>query len=126
VAEQDREPTVVPDDDSRSWSPGTTVNDAIEGSRANGWDDLSPTTVRGYENSWKVHIKDSIGQRQIATLVAYEVERYYRGLQGGRPGGGQRPPDTRNSAPVMSPGPEVERWDAQSDCRHRAAGLDTR
>jgi integrase len=81
LAYQDRKPALVPDDDSRTWGPRTTVNDAIEGWRANGWDDLSPTTVRRYENNWKVHIKDSIGKRQIATLGAYEVERYYRGLK---------------------------------------------
>jgi hypothetical protein len=57
VAEQDSKPAVVLDEDSRSWGPRTTVNDAIEGWRANGWDDLSPTTVRRYEDNWKVHIK---------------------------------------------------------------------
>ena len=41
----------------------TTVNDAIEGWKQNGWEDLSPVTARRYENVWKVHIEKTIGKR---------------------------------------------------------------
>ncbi len=81
VADQDRAPAVVPDDVSRAWGPATTINDAIEGWRANGWDDLSPSTVRRYESMVKVHITDSIGRRRIASLGPYDVERYFRDLK---------------------------------------------
>jgi hypothetical protein len=33
-----------------AWGPKTTVNDALEAWRQNGWEDLSPTTVRRYES----------------------------------------------------------------------------
>lgn len=81
VAEQDRSPAVVPHDPGRPWGPNTTVNDAIEGWRANGWDDLSPSTVRRYESMVKVHITTSIGRRRIAGLGPYDVERYFRDLK---------------------------------------------
>jgi integrase len=57
------------------------VNDAIVGWRDNGWDDLSPSTVRRYESIWKVHIESSIGRRRIATLGPYDIEQYLRGLK---------------------------------------------
>lgn len=81
AAEQDRDPAVVPDDAARSWGPATTVNDAVEAWRANGWDDLSPSTARRYEGVWRVNIKDSIGARRIANLGPYDVERYFRDLK---------------------------------------------
>ncbi|MHB1783855.1 MAG: tyrosine-type recombinase/integrase [Acidimicrobiales bacterium] len=81
VAERDRAPAAVPTEVDTSWGPTTTVNDAIEGWRANGWDDLSPSTIRRYASIWKVHIKDSIGSRQIAKLSPYDVERYLRDLK---------------------------------------------
>ncbi|MHB1533407.1 MAG: tyrosine-type recombinase/integrase [Acidimicrobiales bacterium] len=81
AAEQDRAPAVVPDDAARPWGPATTVNNAIEGWRANGWDDLSPTTVRRYESRWTVHGKDSSGRRRIVSLGPYDVERYFRALK---------------------------------------------
>ncbi|MDQ6839108.1 MAG: site-specific integrase [Actinomycetota bacterium] len=83
VAEQDRAPVAVPDESAHPWGPTTTINDAIEGWKANGWDDLSPSTLRRYESMWKVHIKDSIGRRRIATLGPYDVERYFRDLKAG-------------------------------------------
>ena len=64
-----------------SWGPATTVNDAIEGWKQNGWDDLSPVTTRRYENVWNVHIKKAIGRERIATLTPYDVERYFRDLK---------------------------------------------
>ena len=81
VADQDRAPAVVPDDLGRPWGPATTINDTIEGWRANGWDDLSPSTVRRYESMVRVHIRDSIGRRRIASVGAYDVERYFRDLK---------------------------------------------
>ncbi|MGH9131887.1 MAG: tyrosine-type recombinase/integrase [Acidimicrobiales bacterium] len=82
VAEQDRSPAVVPAEESRVWGPTTTINDAIKGWRDNGWDDLSPSTIRRYESMWKVHIHDSIGRRRIASLGPYDIERYFRELKG--------------------------------------------
>jgi len=81
AAEQDRAPAVLPDDAARPWGPTTTVNDAIDGWKANGWDDLSPTTVRRYEGIWRVHVKDSIGRRRVVDLGPYDVERYFRALK---------------------------------------------
>src|SRR5204863_252264 len=63
------------------WGATTTVNDAIAAWRDNGWDDLSPKTVRHYESLWRVHIEGSIGRRRIASLGTYDVERYYRSLK---------------------------------------------
>ena len=75
-------PAVVPDEASRPWGPTTTINDAIAGWKANGWEDLSPATARRYDNLWKVHIRDVIGRRSIASLTAYDIERYFRDLKG--------------------------------------------
>lgn len=63
------------------WGTKTTVNDAIAGWKANGWEDLSPTTARRYESIWRVHIKDSIGPRALVTLSPYDVEVFFRALK---------------------------------------------
>src|SRR6185437_9750877 len=81
VAAQDFLPEVPAEPETTDWNQTTTVNDAIEGWKQNGWEDLSPVTVRRYENVWKVHIEKSIGRRRIATLTPYEVERYFRQLK---------------------------------------------
>lgn len=81
VAEQDASPAPVPEEESLSWGPATTVNDAIAGWKANGWADLSPSTLRRYESIWNVHVRGSIGRRKIASLGPYEVERYFRSLK---------------------------------------------
>jgi integrase len=81
VLAQDIEPELPSEPETRSWGQTTTVNDAIEGWKQNGWDDLSPVTSRRYENLWKVHIKATIGKQRIATLTPYEVERYFRDLK---------------------------------------------
>ncbi len=83
---QDVEPELMPEPETRSWGPSTTVNDAIEGWKRNGWDDLSPVTARRYENVWNVHIKKTIGRERIARLTPYEVERYFRELKAGGAG----------------------------------------
>lgn len=65
----------------RQWGPQTTVNDAIEGWKRNGWQDLSPNTVRGYEGVWNRHVRSSIGTRRVVELTPYEVEQYFRALK---------------------------------------------
>jgi integrase len=81
VADQEREPERPPREEEQAWGPTTTINDAVEGWRLNGWQDLSPNTVRGYDGVWRRHVKDSIGTRRIATLSPYDVERYFRDLK---------------------------------------------
>lgn len=80
IAEQDSAPGPVPEA-GRDWGPGTTVNQAIEGWRLNGWGDLSPNTVRRYESIWALHVRDRIGRSKIASLGPYDVERYLRQLK---------------------------------------------
>jgi integrase len=81
VAEQEREPARPVQRREEAWGPRTTINDAIEGWKNNGWQDLSPNTVRGYEGVWRRHVFDSIGKRRIATLSPYDVELYLRKLK---------------------------------------------
>ncbi len=81
VLEQDAAPEVVLDEASRPWGPSTTINEAISGWKANGWDDLSPVTSRRYESIWKLHIEDAIGKKRIASLSPYDVEKYFRKLK---------------------------------------------
>jgi len=81
LAAQDFEPEVPAESEVRDWGNTTTINDAIEGWKLNGWDDLSPVTFRRYENVWKVHIEKTIGRERISSLTPYEVERYFRGLK---------------------------------------------
>jgi integrase len=80
VSDQDKKasPSVAP---LPEWGAQSTINDAIEGWRRNGWDDLSPNTVRGYEGVWRRHVRDSIGKRRIATLSPYDVEQFLRRLK---------------------------------------------
>lgn len=80
VVGQDAKPAPIPEDGVR-WGPATTVNDAIAAWKDNGWGDLSPKTVRGYESTWKVHIAPGIGRRRIASLGTYDIERYFRSLK---------------------------------------------
>jgi len=80
-AEVQTTPTLQPDQRSRSWGPRTTINQAIEGWRDNGWDDLSPSTTRRYKSIWETHIKESIGVREIRTLSPYDVETFFRQLK---------------------------------------------
>ncbi len=86
MAEQERslraQPTpAVPSPSNRPWAEQTTINDAIEGWKHNGWQDLSPNTVRGYEGVWARHVRTSIGTRRITELTPYEVEQYFRALK---------------------------------------------
>jgi integrase len=82
VVGQDVEPKPPPPEPVRpNWNRRTTINDAIEAWKRDGWDDLSPVTVRRYENVWQVHIKKTIGREPISTLSPHEVERYFRGLK---------------------------------------------
>jgi len=63
------------------WGPDTTINDAIAAWKANGWADLSPSTVRRYQNNWDVHIHHGIGEKRIVELGPYDVEQYLRRLK---------------------------------------------
>jgi integrase len=63
------------------WNERTTINDAITSWSKNGWEDLSPTTVRHYEQLWERYIRSTIGRRRIADLSPYDVERYFRSLK---------------------------------------------
>jgi integrase len=68
-------------DDKREWGRQTTLNDAFSAWKQNGWQDLSPSTVRRYESIWSVHVADTIGSRPIAKLGSYELETYFRRLK---------------------------------------------
>jgi len=81
VIGQEDEPSMIPDDASRPWGSTTTFNDAIAGWKDNGWEDLSPVTVRRDESVWKLDIRDGIGRRRIAATSPYDVERYFRQLK---------------------------------------------
>jgi integrase len=63
------------------WGSNTTINDAIKGWKAHGWDDLSPSTSRRYASIWKTHIEPSIGRSKIADLGPYDVEQWLRRLK---------------------------------------------
>jgi hypothetical protein len=64
-----------------TWGPETTINDAIAAWKANGWADLSPSTVRRYQNNWDVHIRYGIGEKRIVDLGPYDIEQYLRRLK---------------------------------------------
>jgi len=100
------------------WTDTTTVNDAITAWKQNGWQDLSPTTVRHYQELWDKHIKRSIGRREIAQLNPYEVERYFRRLKDD--GTGRTPCATFGRCSTVHAGwPGSERQQSpQSDRRH--------
>jgi integrase len=68
-------------DHKPEWGRQTTLNDAFAAWKQNGWEDLSPTTVRRYEGIWSVHVTDTIGSRPIAKLGSYELETYFRHLK---------------------------------------------
>jgi integrase len=75
------EPVPPPAEEAPRWGDQTTLNDAIEGWKGNGWDDLSPSTVRRYEGMWMKHVHGSIGKQRLATLSPYDVEKYFRRLK---------------------------------------------
>jgi len=81
VAETERHHTTAQVAALPNWGERTTVNDAIAAWRDNGWEDLSPTTVRRYEGLWASHVRQSIGRRPVASVSPYDVERYFRGLK---------------------------------------------
>ena len=81
VTEQERSPAAIPQEEARAWGSSTTINQAIEGWKEDGWADLSPKTVRGYEEIWERYVRETIGPKRIAALNAFEVERYYRDLK---------------------------------------------
>jgi len=81
VAAAEDEPVPPPVVEAPRWNVRTTVNDAIQGWKDNGWEDLSPSTVRRYENMWMKHVHGSIGNERLATLSPYDVEKYFRRLK---------------------------------------------
>ncbi len=109
---QDFNPERPTEPEVERWDERTTINDAIEGWKANGWEDLSPVTAQRYESVWNVHIRKSIGKERIATLTPYDIEQYFRRLKSG--GAGRetvalRPFDAQPSLPL---GTQVERQQA--------------
>jgi integrase len=81
VAAAEDEPVPPPVVEAPRWNVRTTVNDAIQGWKDNGWEDLSPSTVRRYENMWMKHVHGSIGTERLTTLSPYDVEKYFRRLK---------------------------------------------
>ena len=81
VAAAEDEPVPPPVVEAPRWNVQTTINDAIQGWKDNGWEDLSPSTVRRYENMWMKHVHGSIGNERLATLSPYDVEKYFRRLK---------------------------------------------
>ena len=81
IAVQDSTPAPIPEEENRAWGPSTTINDAIEGWKDNGWADLSPKTARGCEEIWERYVRETIGPVRIAALNAFEVERYFRKMK---------------------------------------------
>ena len=81
VAAAEDEPVPPPVVEAPRWNVRTTINDAIQGWKDNGWEDLSPSTVRRYENMWMKHVHGSIGNERLATLSPYDVEKYFRRLK---------------------------------------------
>jgi integrase len=78
IADEERAPTPLP---NPRWGETTTINDALEGWSENGWDNLSPSTVRRYQSLWKTHVRDSIGRERIVSLSPFDVEKYFRWLK---------------------------------------------
>jgi hypothetical protein len=68
VIKQESSPVAIAQDEGRSWGSSTTTNQAIEGWKENGWADLSPKTVRGYEEIWERYVRETIGAKCIAAL----------------------------------------------------------
>ena len=60
------------------WGPDTTLNAAFEAWKQNGWQDLSPSTIKRYESIWSARIADSIGRTKISKLGSYELEAFFR------------------------------------------------
>jgi hypothetical protein len=80
VAAVEDEPVPPPVVEAPRWNVQTTINDAIHGWKGNGWEDLSPSTVRRYENMWMKHVHGSIGNERLASISPYDVEEHFRRL----------------------------------------------
>ena len=78
IPERNAEPTEPTE--QIQWGPETTFNDAIAAWRENGWQDLSPKTIRDYEGFYRRHIEGTIGTKAISTIGVFEVEGYFRSL----------------------------------------------
>lgn len=67
-------------DENTLWGSKTTFNDAILAWQKNGWQDLSPKTVKDYEGIFRLYIKDRVGPKRISTTGVFELEAYFRSL----------------------------------------------
>ena len=124
VAAAEDEPVPPPVVEAPRWSQSTTVNDAIQGWKDNGWEDLSPSTVRRYENMWMKHIHGSIGQQRLTSPQPVRRREVLSSFEGRRAGRGQRPSDPGPDASGLPTGSKVERRRAaQPDRRHRTANV---
>ncbi len=65
------------------WGAKTTFNEAILAWQQNGWQDLSPKTVKDYEGLFRLYIKDKIGPKKITSTGVFEIESYFRSLSDG-------------------------------------------
>jgi integrase len=81
LAAEVRQTAMAPAEERTKWGSQTTLNQAFAAWQANGWADLSPSTVRRYESIWSVHVEPAIGKSRISALGAYELERFFRKLK---------------------------------------------
>ncbi|MGH9172487.1 MAG: hypothetical protein ACRD0Z_16725, partial [Acidimicrobiales bacterium] len=84
VAETRKQATTLTgsdEDEVQRWGPRTTLNDAFAAWKENGWDDLSPSTTRRYDGIWSVQVAPAIGNKRIAEIGPYEIERFFRKLK---------------------------------------------
>jgi hypothetical protein len=80
------------------WDDLTKVNDAIEGWRLNGWQDLSPSTTRRYISIFQVHVKDTIGKDRVSELTPLQSRDLLPRSQGQGPFAVERAPDPSAAA----------------------------
>ncbi len=107
------------------WGPNTTINDAIEGWKLNGWSDLSPTTQRRYQGMWDLQVRNGIDRRRLADLTPWDLERFFRELKAQ----GLSKDSVRQVRAMLHRGlptrSQVEqRCPSESGGRHRAAGVE--
>lgn len=67
--------------ETRSWSSGTTVNEALDDLRAGKWTELKPKTILGYESVSRKYLRDSIGKMRVSELNPLMIERFLRSLK---------------------------------------------
>ncbi|MHB8430316.1 MAG: hypothetical protein ACYDDZ_07265 [Acidimicrobiales bacterium] len=75
VAAAEDEPLPPPVVEALRWNLRTTVNNAIEGWKDNGREDLSASTVRRNENMWMKHVHGSIAGYRAGQRAVREFEQ---------------------------------------------------